>query len=134
MPSFLADIGSAIAANALKIGLGLLLLLAAGGGGFVWGDSHASRIAVEAASKDADARVAALQKQTAATVQDYLARLSAENARGDDLAAALAKADTTLSANAAKAKETIAHDVPQNSACDLSAAVVGVLLGQPARQ
>lgn len=134
MPAFLTEMGAAIAAHALKLALGFSLLLAAAGGGFVWGDAHAARTAMEAAAKEADARVAALQKNYDAITQDYLGKLKAQGARGDDLAAALTEADSRLAGTTAKAKEAIAHAVPPDPACDIPAAAVGVLRAQPARQ
>lgn len=134
MPSFLSSIIAVLGGNAVKIGLGLLLAAGLLGSGFVWGDAHATRAALDAGAKDADARVAGLQKNYQAVTQGYLSKLSAQTTRGDGLAAALAEADSRLAANTAKAKEAIAHAVPPNSACDLSAAAVDVLRAQAARQ
>ena len=134
MAVFLSAIAAALGGKALKIGLALLLAAGLLGGGFVWGDVHATRAALDDAAKDADARVAGLQKNYQAVTQGYLSKLSAQTTRGDGLAAALAEAGSRLAANTAKAKEAIAHAVPPNSACDLSAAAVGVLRAQAARQ
>jgi hypothetical protein len=134
MPPFLVSIGAAFAANALKLGLGLLLLALAVGGGFVWGDSHATSIATEAAAKDADARVVAVQKAYQSTISDYQGKLIAQNARGDALSAQLADDQNQLAVLTAKAKQQISHAIPPDSACDLPADVTRLLNGQPARQ
>lgn len=134
MPAFLTNIGAALAANALKWGLGLALFLAAAGGGFVWGDSHATSVALKASTADADARVAAAQKQDQATTANYLSQLSAQKARGDALAASLVQSQSQLAAATSAAKETVAHAIPENSACDLPLSVVASLRAQPARQ
>jgi hypothetical protein len=133
MPSFLASLGGMLAANALKLGLCLFLLAFAVGGGFLWGDSHATSIATEAAVKDADARVAAVQKSYSAALRDYQGKLSTQNARGDALTAQLAGDQSRLATITAQAKEQISHAIPPNSACDLPAAAIRLLNAQPAR-
>ena len=40
----------------------------------------------------------------------------------------------TLAAATSTSKETIAHAIPENSACDLPVAAVALLRAQPARQ
>jgi hypothetical protein len=134
MTAILSSIAASLGGTAAKIGLALLLAAGLLGGGFVWGEAHVTAIALDAAAKDADARVASLQKNYQAVTQDYLEKLSAQTARGNGLALALAQADSELAAHTAQAKEAIAHAVPSNSACDLPAAAVGVLRAQPARQ
>jgi hypothetical protein len=134
MPPFLTTIAAWLGGKVLKLDLALLLAAGLLGGGFVWGDAHATKLALDAGAKDGDARIAALQKNYQAVTSDYLGKLSAENAHGDELAAALATADSRLAANTAEAKEAIAHAVSPNSACDLSAPAIGILRRQPARQ
>jgi hypothetical protein len=133
MPAILSSLFAALGGSAVKIGLALLLAAALLGCGFVWGDMHATRAALDAAAKDGDARVAALQKNYQAVTRDYLGKLSAANARGDGLAASLAAANGQLAANTDKAKEAITHAMPPNPSCDLPAAAVGVLRAHPAR-
>lgn len=134
MPAILSSLAAAFAGTAAKIALALLLAVALLGGGFVWGDAHATRAVLAASAKDADARVAALQKNYQAVTEDYLNKLSAATARGDGLAAALVQSNSRLAANTAKAQEAIAHAVPPNPGCDLAAGAVDVLRVQPARQ
>lgn len=133
MPAFLANIGAAFAGNALKWGACLVLLLGVAAGGFVWGDNHATAIAITSATRDADARVAAAQKSDSVILADYVAKLSAQSARGEALSAALAASQAKLSAAAGAAKENIAHAISQNTSCDLPAAAVSLLNAQPAR-
>ena len=130
MPSFLAGMPGE---KALMLAAFALAAAALFGGGYVWGDTHATRIAMDASSRAAQAQVASVSAAYQTTITGYTARLKAQAARGDQLAAALAQSRTQLAASAAAAKETISHAVSTNSVCDLPAAAVAMLRAQPAR-
>ena len=133
MPLFLAGLAASLGANALKIAALALAAAALVGGGYVWGDMHATRLAMETSANAAQTQVAAVAAGYQATLTDYATKLKAQAARGDQLAAELDQSRTQLAASAAAAKEKLSHVVPANAACDLPAAAVDVLRAQPAR-
>lgn len=125
---------SAMTGNALKIGLYALVAFALVGGGFIWGDTRATRIALQEGAKSAQIQVAATEAAYQKTIAGYLGKLKAQTARGDELAGALAIAQAALKADAAKSKDKISHEMPPNPVCDIPVPVLDELRGQAARR
>ena len=131
---FLASIGATLGANAIKIGLALVLAAALFGGGYVMGDTHATKVALQAgasAIKEAvDANAIGYQR----TIADYVAKVKAANQHSDDLAKQLADAQAALTAPANISKEKIRHAMPENLVCDIPSAALDELRAQAARR
>lgn len=133
MPIFLTSLFTSMGGSLLKIALIALAIVGLIGGGFVWGDMHATKIAMESSVKDADARVAAVSKSYQDQITSYAAKAKAQADRGNDLASQLAAAQSKLASAGSASKEKISHDVPTAAICDLPASALDVLRGQAAR-
>jgi uncharacterized protein HemX len=130
---FLASIGSALGANALKIGVALIVAVGLLGGGFVWGDEHATGVALKASANAAQTAVAAASKGYEASIADYTNKLKAQQFVSKNLSGELAQAKLERDAALKSSQAKVAHVVPANTACDLSAGALDLLRVQAAR-